>query len=62
MNNDNLIEKMNEALKVYDETHLEIINYKKRIKNLANYLKTEAIRRNNGKGCYIRIPENLEFI
>lgn len=53
---------MNEALKVYDETHLEIINYKKRIKNLANYLKTEAIRRNNGKGCYIRIPENLEFI
>lgn len=59
---DSLVLELNEASKTLDEDNIEIINYKKRIKNLANFLKKEAIRRTNDRGCYIRLPEELHFL
>lgn len=58
---DSLIVELKKASMTLNEDHIEIINYKKRIKNLANFLKREAIRRTNDRGCYIRLPEELQF-
>lgn len=40
----------------------QLINYKKKINNLIGYLKSEAQRRSDYRGSYIRVPEEFRHL